>query len=78
MQVTQLGAVAIGLGPLLAFVVLALVVRHRTRGSRCRSEDIWEAGATADPPHSRSKETVTWVAVGSVGCGGCGGCGCGG
>jgi hypothetical protein len=51
---------------------------HRAGGFRLRSEDVWEAGAPSDAPHSRAKKAVTWVAVGSVGCGGCGGCGCGG
>jgi membrane protein implicated in regulation of membrane protease activity len=52
---------------------------HRSRGTGLRSDDVWSAGAPSDPPHSRSKKAVAWVAVGSVGgCGGCGGCGCGG
>jgi hypothetical protein len=43
------------------------------------SEDVWDAGAPSDPPHSRTKKAATWVAMGAVGgCGGCGGCGCGG
>jgi len=58
--------------------IQALRRGHRTRGSGLRSEDVWEAGAPSDAPHSRAKKAVTWVAVGSVGCGGCGGCGCGG
>ena len=104
MQVTQLGAVTIALGVVLALAVLVMPVwrgrvrrlngenpeagyrrdiralrrEHRTRGSGLRSEDVWEAGAPSDPPNSRAKRAVTWVAVGSVGCGGCGGCGCGG
>ena len=52
--------------------------RRRTPVTELRSEDVWEAGAPSDPPHSRSKKAVTLVAAGTVGCGGCGGCGCGG
>jgi len=44
-----------------------------------RSDDVWEAGALPDAPHSRAKKATAWVAMGAVGgCGGCGGCGCGG
>jgi uncharacterized membrane protein YccC len=104
MQLTQLSAVSIALGVVLALAMLVMLVwrgrvrrlngddpearcrrdiealkrRHQTRASGVRS-DIWEAGAPADPSHSRSKKAATWVALGSVGgCGGCGGCGCGG
>ena len=102
MQVTQLGAVTIALGVVLALAVLAMLVwrwrsrdlngenpearcrrdihalrhGHRPPSSALRSDDVWEAGAPSDPPHSRAKKAVTWVAAGTVG--GCGGCGCGG
>ena len=52
----------------------------RSRNAARRSDDVWSAGAVADPAQSRAKKAVAWVAIGSVdgGCGGCGGCGCGG
>ena len=101
MQLTQLSAVTIALGVVLALAALVVLVwhgrvrrlnsdnpeercrrdihalrrGHRSRGT-LRSEDVWSAGAPSDPPHSRSKKAVAWVALGSVGgCGGCGGCG---
>jgi hypothetical protein len=57
----------------------ALRRRRRIRVMEHSSDDVWSAGAAADPPHSRAKRATTWVAVGALGgCGGCGGCGCGG
>jgi hypothetical protein len=59
--------------------IQALRRRRRIRVTERGSDDVWSAGAAADPPHSRGKKAATWVAVGSMGCAGCGGCGgCGG
>ena len=53
--------------------------RRRIPATGLRSEDVWEAGAPSEAPHSRAKKATAWVAMGAVGgCGGCGGCGCGG
>jgi len=59
--------------------IQALKRRRRIPVTGLRSEDVWEAGAPSDAPHSRAKKATAWVAMGAVGgCGGCGGCGCGG
>ena len=59
--------------------IQALKRRRRIPVTGLRSEDVWEAGAPSDVPHSRAKKATAWVALGAVGgCGGCGGCGCGG
>jgi hypothetical protein len=59
--------------------IQALQRLRRTRLTERSSDEVWSAGAAADPPHSRAKKAATWVAVGTLGgCGGCGGCGCGG
>jgi hypothetical protein len=59
--------------------IQALRRRRRIPVTGLRSEDVWEAGAPSDVPHSRAKKATAWVAMGAVGgCGGCGGCGCGG
>jgi hypothetical protein len=59
--------------------IQALKRRGRTTVRAVGSDDVWEAGAQSDAPHSRAKKATTWVTLGAVGgCGGCGGCGCGG
>jgi hypothetical protein len=59
--------------------IQALKRRRQNLITRPGSEDVWDAGAPPDAPHSRAKTAATWVALGAVGgCGGCGGCGCGG
>lgn len=63
-------------------------LRNATRARRdvrARERDVWSAGADSEGTASRTKRTVSWLAIGTVGggCGGgcaagCGGGGCGG